>query len=182
MKQCQLCNWDILANCTAFDNGQEVTWLFWLWQLGELPCKLFKSHHCEGYFFQHLLLHFWAVTSCTLPCWLWCGVLGSILKFTLYIWAHCESLPLGILFPGNFRLTAHKLSFKERKRYKYLYNLVYPSPFLTIDWYWFHTANSQGVDKRDGGQTNDDKGGKGRTEDDTRWQRGDIRQKICLDI
>ena len=22
---------------------------------------------------------------------------------------------------------------------------------------------------------------KGRTEDDTRWQRGDIRQKICLD-
>ena len=23
--------------------------------------------------------------------------------------------------------------------------------------------------------------GKGRTEDDTRWQTGDIRQKICLD-
>ena len=65
------------GNCTAFDNGQEVTWLFWLWQLGELPCKLFKSHHCEGYFFQHLLLHFWAVTSCTLSCWLWDFTLTS---------------------------------------------------------------------------------------------------------
>ena len=40
-------------------------------------------------------------------------------------------------------------------------------------------ANSQGVETRDGGQTNDDKGGKGRTGDDTRWQRGDIRQKMC---
>ena len=77
MKQWQLNSWDILANCTAFNNRQEVTWLFWLWQLGELQCKLFKSHHCEGYFFQHLLLHFWAVTSCTLPCWLWDSTLTS---------------------------------------------------------------------------------------------------------
>ena len=67
MKQWQLYSWDILANCTAFDNGQEVTWLFWLWQLGELQCRLFKSHHCEGYFFQHLFLHFWAVTFVLFP-------------------------------------------------------------------------------------------------------------------
>ena len=142
MKQWQLCSWDILANCTAFDNGQEVTWLFWLWQLGELQCKLFKSHHCEGYFFQHLLLHFWAVTSCTLPCWLWDSTLTSYKTgLGVVVWctrkhSQVHAVHLSSLWKSYFQeifLTAHKLSFKERKKYKYSYNLVYPSPFLTID-------------------------------------------------
>ena len=36
------------------------------------------------------------------------------------------------------------------------YNLVYHSPFLTIDLILVHMANSQGVETRDGGQTNDE--------------------------
>ena len=135
MKQWQLCSWDILANCTAFDNGQEVTWLFWLWQLGELQCKLFKSHHCEGYFFQHLLLHFWAVTSCTLPCWLWDSTLTSCPGYKtglgVVVWctrkhSQVHAVHLSSLWKSSSRdLTSRKfsshssqaqLSFKERKK------------------------------------------------------------------
>ena len=148
MKQWQLCSWDILANCTAFDNGQEVTWLFWLWQLGELQCKLFKSHHCEGYFFQHLLLHFWAVTSCTLPCWLWDSTLTSCPGYktglgVVYSKAFSSSrctfeLTVKIVlsesyFQEIFVLQLTSSALKKEKKYKYSYNLVYPSPFLTID-------------------------------------------------
>ena len=147
MKQWQLYSWDILANCTAFDNGQEVTWLFWLWQLGELQCKLFKSHHCEGYFFQHLLLHFWAVTSCTLPCWLWDSTLNSYKTgLGVVVWctrkhSQVHAVHLSSLWKSSSRnLTFRKFSLqltssalKKEKRYKYSYNLIYPSPFLTID-------------------------------------------------
>ena len=85
-------------------------------------------------------------------------------------------------FQEIFVLQLTSSALKKEKKYKYSYNLVYHSPFLTID---FDTGFIRPIVKglKQGMVVKQmmTRAGKGRTEDDTRWQRGDIRQKICLD-